>query len=276
MAYSRQPTHQLSHPGNLPARTPGPLGINDPADPNIRSRLGDTPGPLGINDHADPTLESSLYYILKITKCGPYASYMIPWPKSITPPLITDNDIQTAANTFGIDPAAIYAVSEVESGGRSGFDAKGRPKVLFEALWFHKFTAGIYDRTHPHLSQPTWQGAKHFYGMGQWKRLTEAFALDAEPALKSASWGKFQVMGFNHSGFKNVYDFCDGMFRSEGEHLKNFLAYCKDHNLINFLRTKDWMHFAKGYNGAGFKKNQYDEKLQEAYDHYQIRRKPSR
>jgi hypothetical protein len=36
----------------LSARTPGPLGVNDAADPNVRAALGDTPGPLGVNDAA--------------------------------------------------------------------------------------------------------------------------------------------------------------------------------------------------------------------------------
>src|SRR5262249_52042648 len=36
----------------VPARTPGPLGVNDAADPNARATPGDTPGALGINDAA--------------------------------------------------------------------------------------------------------------------------------------------------------------------------------------------------------------------------------
>ena len=40
-------------PGALvPARTPGPLGMNDTADPNVHAAPGDTPGALGINDAA--------------------------------------------------------------------------------------------------------------------------------------------------------------------------------------------------------------------------------
>jgi hypothetical protein len=39
-----------------PARTPGPLGVNDHGDPDVTTRLGDTPGPLGVNDHADVNL----------------------------------------------------------------------------------------------------------------------------------------------------------------------------------------------------------------------------
>lgn len=79
-------------------------------------------------------------------------------------------------------------------------------------------------------------------------------------------------MGFNHSGFRNVFDFCNAMFRSEKEHLKSFLAYCEDHRLVQFLKNKDWVLFAKGYNGAAYKENQYDAKLQAAYELYESRR----
>ena len=39
-----------------PARTPGPLGVNDAADPNVTTRLGDTPGTSGRLDGGDQTL----------------------------------------------------------------------------------------------------------------------------------------------------------------------------------------------------------------------------
>jgi D-alanyl-D-alanine carboxypeptidase len=38
-----------------PARTPGPLGMNDGADPNMPAKVGDTPGSLGVNDHGELT-----------------------------------------------------------------------------------------------------------------------------------------------------------------------------------------------------------------------------
>lgn len=41
---------QFSH--RLPPRTPGPLGVNDAADPSGKAHVGDTPGPLGVNDGA--------------------------------------------------------------------------------------------------------------------------------------------------------------------------------------------------------------------------------
>jgi hypothetical protein len=244
MANSRRPGILSAPPCGVPSRTPGPLGHNDQGDPNVYSSFGDTPGPLGINDYADPTLSSSLLYLLKQYKVcvgsqnSNLTNYVIPQPSTIAPPLISDSDITEAATVLGVEPAAIYAVSKVESGGRTGFDSKGRPKILFEALWFHKFTGGMYDTNHPSLSQATWGRAKLYYDEDQWARLSEAFTLDAESALKSASWGKFQVMGFNHNGFINVFRFCDAMFISEREHLRTFLAYCQDHHLVRHLKSK--------------------------------------
>lgn len=46
-------------PEYIPARTPGPMGTLDAADPDTGG-LGDTPGPLGIGDYADPSARSFL------------------------------------------------------------------------------------------------------------------------------------------------------------------------------------------------------------------------
>ena len=56
MARSRDPKpHGLIPAGPaFPARTPGPLGVNDQGDPLSASLSGDTPGCLGINDHGQP------------------------------------------------------------------------------------------------------------------------------------------------------------------------------------------------------------------------------
>ncbi len=54
MASSRRPgpvSHSY-HDRIVPARTPGPLGVNDHADPDARAYSGDTPGPSGFDDGA--------------------------------------------------------------------------------------------------------------------------------------------------------------------------------------------------------------------------------
>lgn len=53
-----------------PAMTPGPLGLNDQADPNVCTLAGDTPGPLGINDHAAPPVcHSDPMYVREKSVC---------------------------------------------------------------------------------------------------------------------------------------------------------------------------------------------------------------
>lgn len=61
MASSKYPRPLgVDHDGLVcPARTPGPLGLRDQADPNVIALLGDTPGPLGVGDYGQPILWQS-------------------------------------------------------------------------------------------------------------------------------------------------------------------------------------------------------------------------
>ena len=113
------------------------------------------------------------------------------------PKALTDNDYKFAAEELDCEPALIKAFAEVESSGY-GFwqfsDTDWRPKILFEAHWFHTFTNGIYDKSHPNISSPVWNKALYYYGKKEYNRLDEACSLNREAGLKSASWGKFQIM----------------------------------------------------------------------------------
>jgi hypothetical protein len=178
---------------------------------------------------------------------------------------LNEDDYKQAAALLNCEIAAIMAVAEVESRG-NGFLPDGRPTILFERHKFHAFTNGAFDATHPGISNKTPGG----YGNGgthQWSRFDEAAALNQTAAIKSCSWGKFQVMGFNfqNCGFASVQDFHAAMMKSEGEHLKAFCNFIAASNLGGALRNHKWAVLASGYNGANFKINQYDTKLAAAY-----------
>ena len=179
---------------------------------------------------------------------------------------LTEEDYARAARAIGTDVAAVKAVVEVESSG-SGFLPDGRPKILFEAHWFAKFTNGAYNRSHPNISSPRWNRALYKGGAREYPRLEEAKKLDASAALKSASWGLFQIMGFNHKlcGFVSVEDFVSAMKASEGRQLDAFVGFIESKKLNAFLIKKDWASFAYRYNGAGYKQNKYDTKMAAAY-----------
>jgi hypothetical protein len=184
--------------------------------------------------------------------------------------LISDSDVQRAAARLGCDEAAVHAVMAVESRGY-GFNPDGSPVTLFEGHKFSKFTKGRYDLTHPHLSYPNW--SRQFYGKtweDEQKRLHEALNLAYFEALKSTSWGLFQIMGFNYGacGFANIETFVHAMKESEKRHLEAFVELIKEWGLADELQEHRWADFARKYNGTQYKVNRYDVKLAAAWAMY--------
>jgi hypothetical protein len=178
-------------------------------------------------------------------------------------PRLTEKDYANCAFANQLEVATIKAVAEVESAG-SGFGDDDRPKILFEGHWFHKYTDGRYDKDYPTISYPRW--TKIHYGktqLAEWDRYLTARNLDDRSAMMSTSWGKFQIMGFNHGvcGFRSVYEFVSAMMESEGEQLEAFIQYVAARGLIDELQEHRWADFARLYNGPGYAQNQYDIKL---------------
>lgn len=181
---------------------------------------------------------------------------------------LTHADIRSAAKLLGVEPATIRAVDEVESRG-DGFLDSGKVKVLFERHKFHKFTGGRFSKEHPDISNPR-SGGYGAEGEHQYARFSKAFQLDPKAAMKSCSWGRYQIMGFNHAaaGFPTVDAFVDAMKVSEGEQLKAFVNIIKSWDLADELRRHDWSAFAAQYNGPAYKKNRYDSKMEAAYKRF--------
>ena len=91
--------------------------------------------------------------------------------------------------------------------------------------------------------------------------------LNPAAACESASFGKFQIMGFHWKacGFKSVFDFVRANYHSEAEQLGCFIDFLRSRGLDKHLITKNWAAFALGYNGSGYKMNKYDTKMADAY-----------
>lgn len=185
---------------------------------------------------------------------------------------LTDQDIVAAARRLGCETAIIRAIIEVEAGG-DGFLTDGRPVILFEAHVFSKLTGHRFDREPAlaNVSSRTWNRALYGRaGAHQYERLALAMTADAEAALKSASWGAFQIMGWHAAalGYGHVGTFVEKMKESEGEHLAAFCAFIENNQLADALRSKNWARFAKGYNGSRYAANRYDARLAAAYRRY--------
>jgi hypothetical protein len=181
---------------------------------------------------------------------------------------LTDNDLCRAAKRLLTSTAEVETFLAVETRGH-GFDADGRVIILFERHWFHKFTKGIYDADHPDISNREPGGYNE--GGSQYERFSKAFALDAQAAMKSASWGIGQVMGFNYGicGYNSVDEFVDAMKISEGKQLDAAIEFIVHHGLDYELRNHHWQLFARGYNGPQYKKNNYDTKLETSFRRYE-------
>lgn len=186
------------------------------------------------------------------------------------PARLQPGDFEKAARSLGVEVAALRAVAEVESRG-DGFLVDGRPIILYERhimsrlLTSHDaFMAAAVARTHPDIVSTTPGGYKG--GITEWERLADAIAINRECALQSASWGMFQLMGFHwrRLGFNSVQAFVNAMYAGEPQQLDAFCRFiCTDNALHKALVSRDWLTFARGYNGKAQKG--YDAKIAAAY-----------
>jgi hypothetical protein len=179
---------------------------------------------------------------------------------------LEEDNFVRAAQELQCEARAIKAVTAIES-PVSPFDKIGRPTILFERHYFSKLTLRRYDGRFPDISNPV-PGGYSFPEPDQYVRLQKAYALNTIAALKSASWGAFQIMGANHlqAGYATVDQFVRAMCQSVAQQLDAFVHMVKANpDLLHAIQTKDWAGFALHYNGPGYRKNQYDTKLAHAY-----------
>ena len=187
---------------------------------------------------------------------------------------LTLNDYAEAAAALGVETAAILAVKEVELGNKPAFVQPGQPRILFEGhiFWRQLKKRGInpeqYVRGNEDVLYPKWTRSHYTNsGQGEYARLQKAMAIDEKAALASASWGMFQIMGFNYKvcGCRNINEFVEVMSQSEAAQLQLFMNFLQANGQDDFLRNHDWAGFARSYNGPGYAQNRYDVKLRDAY-----------
>lgn len=181
---------------------------------------------------------------------------------------LSNADLARAATRLDVEVAVIRAVAQVEAPG-GAFDDFGRPTILYERHYFHRLTAGKHDKKHPDLSNAS-QGD---YGKlsAQYSKLERAYKLNASAALKSCSWGRFQIMGANYDecGFGSVEAFVRSVMQSEANQLDAFVTFLNhDARKRRALKQHDWAVFARLYNGPSYADNGYDSKLEAAFDRF--------
>ena len=101
-------------------------------------------------------------------------------------------------------------------------------------------------------------------------------SLDESAALQSASWGIGQVLGENYreAGFSSPQELVAQHFASEDAQLLAVANEIIADGAAHALATHDWTRFARIYNGPGFRKNHYDEKIHAWYQKFSAGRRP--
>lgn len=176
-------------------------------------------------------------------------------------------DIVEIGKLISVGEDEIRAILEVESRG-SGFDKQGRPAMLFEphVFWRELGPGAKRDRAaKAGLAYPKWK--RGAYPRDSYPRLEKAIEIDETAALRSASWGLAQVMGFNHqaAGFSSVRAMVAAFCDDEEAHLEGMIKFIKARGLGDEIRRHDWRGFARAYNGEGYAANRYDQRLAAAY-----------
>lgn len=225
---------------------------------------------------------------------------------------ITAKDWKDVADFLECEQEVLQAIAKVESGGRSAFwrlmNGEGGhvPAILYERHCFSRLTGGRYDKDHPDISWPVGYRTKEQLGKkDEWMhdgkvdnddiyasyatsylRLLNAYRLDAEAALKSCSWGKFQILGANHGlcGEPSLKTFINKMCTSEAAQLGLLAGFIQNKppawkdpknkalgqeiSLWDAVKTKNWRVIAFYYNGPAYETYQYHIKLERAYEEY--------
>lgn len=191
---------------------------------------------------------------------------------------LTNEMIVALANDLGLEPALLKAVQLVEGAGRDGFLVDGRPQILFEGHIMYKEIKNKFgldksvaaQKSYPTICFPKWDKSKYLGGANEYKRLEIAKKLDEECALKSASWGIGQIMGFNfeYCECKDVFEFVEKMKESPKSQLDLWFKFFKNYgNCLEYIRKKDWKAFTRVYNGNG-QVDMYSQKLENAYNNF--------
>lgn len=189
---------------------------------------------------------------------------------------LNDDDFRWAANAMGLETAMVKAVIEVETGRRGGFVAPAKPVILFEGhvFWQRLKLYGVnppdYMRGNEDILHPEWTRRNYVGGLKEYERLARAERIHREAALESASWGLFQIMGFNYGkcGCGDVNEFVEKMSDGIRGQLSLWVEFMHRSGLDECLRYHQWVLFALRYNGRGYKANNYDKRLKKAYLKY--------
>lgn len=190
---------------------------------------------------------------------------------------IEDADLPRIGHSIGVGEDELHAFMDVEAAG-SGFDGRGRPKMLFEPHVFYRNLSGS-RRTQAvsrGLAYKNWRRGS--YPADSYPRLERAMTIDETAALRSASWGLGQILGENHAmcGHATPQSMVRTFMADEDEHLRAMVAFLVASGIDDDMRRlasldrptrpSDCVPIVRVYNGPGYAKNSYHVKFADAHN----------
>jgi len=181
-------------------------------------------------------------------------------------------EVIAAAEELKIDPAALLAVVEVESGGRAYARVEGRdaPLIRWEGHVFHRclppalrkraVAAGLSAPRSGEIVNPVAQADR--YAM-----LRRAEEIDLDAAPMAVSWGVGQVLGENWRwlGYASPQALAAEALSGLKGQVRLMARFIDRRGLREALEARDWAAFARAYNGAAYRRYRYDERMADAY-----------
>jgi len=177
-------------------------------------------------------------------------------------------DYRRIAENYGLQPAHVQAVVRVEA-GNSGFWNDSNMKLLYEGHIAYKETSGALRTklVKANLAWKNWGAVPYGKASVSRDRLRKAIEIAGDEAYRWASYGLGQTMGFNAEicGYKSAKEMFEAYLVGEPSQLDGMMRFIKGNGLLDKLKRRDWHGFARGYNGPGYAKNNYHNRLAQAY-----------
>lgn len=168
--------------------------------------------------------------------------------------------VAAVADAEGIEPAALQAVVEVESGGKASTSVGGKemPLILYEYHVFYRYpdltAAERTEAVNRGLAARRWGDLPYAQSQqARYNQLARAAAINEQAAYAACSWGVGQVLGENAGwlGFGTPKPLAEKAMEGIEGQIAVMLAFIRKRGLLDELAARDWRGFARLYNGAG-------------------------
>jgi peptidoglycan hydrolase-like protein with peptidoglycan-binding domain len=185
--------------------------------------------------------------------------------------------IRKQADVYGLPQAFVLGIVEKESAGHVFWTVNGKqvPPIRPEGHYFYKYLTGA-KRNEAMTKGLAAKKAGTVHVPGAYSAVYAMFArmvaIDPEVACMSISMGIGQVMGahfkkLGYSSATEMYRHCCTGLDGQVEIMLRFIT--ADKALTHAAQTLDYAAFAKGYNGPGYRRNNYDVLLRQHTEKWQ-------